>query len=552
MTIQTILINQLRKTLSALIIGFLLTCSATSVHAQQLIRVELDQLEAQDKLLDAYLLLQKNKRNEAINLLKNLQSNYPSEAVFCYELSKIYWEDGDEENALAYLDKMLQKDNSNPWYLSYAAFVYESAGKIDKALTANIGMSKVDSMDFSHVARVAKNYADLDQLDKGIQFINNYEKKHGESRAAVIEKHHLYHYKRSFDEAEQVVKDWIQKHPKDIEALEVLADFQIKLNKPEAASDTYKTLIEVVPDHRDAQLFLLGKGASGSNEDSEDSSWYERTDVDLNLKVGRILGDLEKINDPVSEEFDRIIENAAILTHIHPNDAKSHSLLADLFFLKEDYASSLKHYENALAKDQTKFALWENALESAYSSGNDKKLYELAENALLYFPDRFLSFYYMAVAHSKKKEYDEALSLLDEARLMIGSNSENTIKYLGLQAMTSSFKQGKLTGTDKSWESNPRLAVISHYIQVRLNAENGKSSINSAKSSPFKSLADAWSYFHQKDLDGLVSLSQKILPNQGVYNEYLELLSKLYKEKGNNVEADKVVETLYKRGAFKI
>lgn len=401
----------------------------TSVCAQQQIRPELINIENEEQLIDAHLLMLQNKWSDAAELLEGLKADNPSNAVFYYELSKIFVELDKQEKAIEYIEKAVSLDPQNSWYCQYAAFLFNTLNKTEKELEMMEMLMELEPSKLQHYQKAAGCHVILGHTEEAVETIKKYEKRNGASVASIQERFFIYEEAQNWKKAEETLVEWVNIAPSSIGALESLAALQNKRGNTKQAIKTYKQILEIHPSHLEAQQYLFKTGQMSGEEKALD--WYANASVPVDQKIGKILGLLQASE---SSSMDKLLIKAEATLKAHPKELKAKALQADLLFLNSQYAKALEGYYEILKEDKNKKTVFENALECAYKTGHDQYLYEIGNEMLMYFPAMLPGYYYTAVAASRKEDWIECAQLLDEATLMSKYDQEMQRKLAYLRA----------------------------------------------------------------------------------------------------------------------
>ncbi len=441
----------------------------TSLSAQQQIRPDLVNIENEEQLIDAHLLMLQNKWSDAADLIERLKTDNPSNAVFHYELAKIYLELEQIEKATEHVEKAVTLDSDNAWYHEYAAFYFHALNETDKELKMLQKLMVLEPAKLKHYQKAAGCHVILGNAEKAIEVIKKYEKKNGASVSSIQERFFICEEAENWKKAETALKEWVDIAPSSISALESLAGLQRDRGKTEEASKTYQRILDIHPRHLEAQQFLLKTGQL--NKEDKDLDWYADPSVSLDQKIGKILGMLQASEAP---SIETLLPLAETTVKAHPKELKAKALQADLLFLNRKYAKALKLYYTVLEEDKNKKPIFVNSLECAYKTGHDQYLYEIGNEMMMYFPAMLEGYYYTAVAAWRKRAWSECKQLLSELVLMSRYDGEMQRKLAYLRAKMVLMTEESLSDALSVLEplgDNPRNNAFANYLY----AINGRS-----------------------------------------------------------------------------
>lgn len=128
------------------------------------------------------------------------------------------------------------------------------------------------------------------------------------------------------------------------------------------------------------------------------------------------------------DNSDKTLENLLSLTKElikqSPNEAKGYVVLGDLQMKKGEMATARDNYVKSTLYDKSVFEVWLAIVELDAKLNHIDSLAKHSEEAIEYFPNQSFFWYHNGFANFAKKDYQKAISSLEEARNLAVDNPE--------------------------------------------------------------------------------------------------------------------------------
>ncbi len=507
---------------------------------------------AQQKLSRLFLEAEKAKViedwDEAIKNYKEVVAADPQNANAHFQLSQIYFNQGQLNDAEQEVKTANKIDGSNKWYLEMLANIYMNSGKAKEA--AEIFKQLIQK--FPNGAEYYLNLGFLQsktsQFEQAIKTYEQFEKNFGVDEQVIMEKKNLYLRLNKFNEAVAEVHKLVDGFPGEVSYLLMEADLYRANRMKEKAADVYQKVLAVEPDNAVALLSLAELGMqSGNTKQSMESirKIFENPKVDVDTKI-KILypyvhyWDLQK--DKKQDAFDL----AEILTITHPDDAKGFAMKADLFYLDEQYDKALPAYLRALELNKDVFQVWQQVM-VIYNTNRDwATLQKICNQAIELFPNQATLYLFKGNAEQQNMELENAVKSFTRGEKMSGDNDKLRSQFLAnLGDVYHSLNKYAESDSayDRALKADPDNAYVlnnySYYLSLRkVNLEKAKQmSAYSNKLEPDNnSFLDtyAWILFQMNDFTGAKEWVEKAMKAGGdisgtILEHYGDVLIKLGK-----------------------
>lgn len=385
--------------------------------------------------------------DDALNLFGQLLATDPEHDVLLYEVARIHYAREDNTAALDNLEKAYAASPKVP-YAMLLGELYQATGQNETGadLFEELADRVVrDPLSFDYRSSKAAGEAErgfrlqqalflvrAQQIDRAIKVYDQLEDSQGVTPQLSRRKHALYLGQGDFRNAEKELLRLIEAFPQDLEYRHLLAGFYGLRRQPEKAETVFREILEIEPADVKAQLALAGDlGNANAPTDPNDAdesnrllALMRRTDVELDLKIGRLLPIVQAVaNTGEAALADQGIELARELARVHPSEAKPLAILGDLQFYGGQTAEAAETYRRTLELDQSVYVVWEQYLHALYLDNQMRELRDAAEEALDLFPNRpYVTFYY-ALGEAGRADFDEAASLLEQAVFIFSAAS---------------------------------------------------------------------------------------------------------------------------------
>ncbi|MEM6770652.1 MAG: tetratricopeptide repeat protein, partial [Bacteroidota bacterium] len=298
-----------------------------------------------------------------------------------------------------------------------------------------------------------------------VSVYNKLESRIGANAELARRKHTLYLGQGDLKRAEKELTALIAAQPKQLNHRHLLAGFYTSQGEEAKARKVYQEILSIQPADVRAQLALQEVQAdrpATAGGDDELLQLLARTDVDIDLKIGKILPLVQQVAqakdngarstgsvEPGPQDAglgQRAMQLAAELRRVHPDEAKAAAMQGDLFFHTGQLTKAAEAYRATLELDDTVYPVWEQLLATLYLDNQITELRKYAEEALDIFPNRPVIYVQYALGEALRANFGEANSLLDQARIMVSSQPEAAIQLETLSSAFASLEAGTPNG----------------------------------------------------------------------------------------------------------
>lgn len=354
-------------------------------------------LERYDEAIDKY--------NKCLKINKNVADVY-------YQLYQCYSATGNNK-AIEMLNKSIALSPENTWYIEEKANLLKQNRRYVEAATEYQKLITLSPQKIEYHENAVEQLIRGNKIEEAITVLDNMETQFGVSEDIIRKKEDLYLFLKQPEKAIEEVQKLLAISPNNINYMGLLAELYSIAGNTDKAIELFNAILKIQPKNGKAHFGLSAlyrqKGDS-TNTIKELKLGFEDGEVALKEKINVILS-MAPLGDRNKAYRQQVLDLAAIMVRVHPNEPQSHAVYADLLFGDAQYIKAIEHYEATLAIDQNKFNVWQQLLNAYQQAGDFKKLQERSNNALELFPNRVIFYYYNAAANYSLDNYRKATSV---------------------------------------------------------------------------------------------------------------------------------------------
>ena len=386
-----------------------------------------------------------------------------------YEIAKIYLLNKELQESYNYSKQAYQTDKSNKWYAQFYADIlfktknyYESA-RIYKSLIKQHKEKEDYYLDLAKVYLYDKN------LRLSIKTYNDLEKLKGVNHYTSTQKHKLYLELKDFNKAASELENLLIEFPYDTEIYEILSDCYILSGDLDKALEILIKLSELKPNspsiHLSLSDFYLQKGNYEKYRE-ELLLAFSSEKLDLQLKIKKIVPLLTPVYENKLENFDFVFELSKIIVEIHPFDAMSNYIYADLLRIDQKTELSVSYYKKVVEINKNEIGAWEEMLFLELRLNRLDSLNTDSEQAIEIFPTNPIFYYLNGLSFYYKKNYEKTIEPIKTGVNFVVSNPNLSSEMYSI--LGNSYNELKdFENSDISYER--ALEYIPNNVQVLNN-----------------------------------------------------------------------------------
>ena len=392
--------------------------------------------------------------DKAIDKFEEVLDTDRNNAAAAYELARVYEAKKDLENAEKFAKKSVDWDGSNEWFRMYLAEVFQKNNKDEMAAGQYEELVKLFPYNEEFYQKWAYYLVRSSKPEAAINVYNELEKKVGILEEVTRHKHTLYMGMGDMKMAAAELERLIEKFPNNTSYWHLLGTFYEQVDEKAKAKDVYKKILEKNPDDARAQIALAEE--SKGNDDvrflNSLKPVFEDPKTDIDTKIKEIFPYVSELASSGNKNLSNtLLALTSVLETVHSDDAKSHSVLADVLYYSGQTDRALEQYKKTLELDDTKWPVWEQLL-YIYSEKKDyKNLIKNSEKALDIFPNQATAYYLNGAGYNGQGEYKDALNSLQQALIMSSRNARLRYDVL-IETGKSYFHLKQFAKSDNAFE----------------------------------------------------------------------------------------------------
>lgn len=381
-------------------------------------RVALSDVEMQTKYMDARKEMEAGKLDKGILILEALYRENRNNASISYELAKAYAVKKDFSSVEKYGDNAIKNAPQNEWMLEfYGEYMLEN-NRPETALRLFdqlILLKPENGLYYDHKVDALMK---LNRGDDAIATYNALELKIGPSPDLYLNKFDILDNLNRVDAALAELNKLIAYYPLDKKYLKIKAGFLKKNGKEKDAKDLYAQVLKLDENDVEANVAMITNDLGSDKSDAYLRSLLpiiSNQSVPLDSKIKEILPYIENLSvgkDTALKEALMEVGNKLILTH--PTEAKAHALYGDILIHSGEISMAAIQYEKTLEIDDKKYAVWEQLMFALYELNQFDNLKKYATEAIDYFPNEAVSYFFASMAEIESRNAKSALSLAEE------------------------------------------------------------------------------------------------------------------------------------------
>jgi tetratricopeptide (TPR) repeat protein len=470
---------------------------------------------------------QKNQLENALKIFESCILLQPNDDAAYFALASVAVKLNKNQSAIKALEHASKLDPSNLYYAEHLAEMLEQAGDYPKAIEQYKKLSKLFPSNANYYFSLGDCYIKLNRYKEAFEALTKIERVIGVSAAVTVEKFKLLRAQKKDDAAEKLLVEEYQKNPSDPTILVNLIDFYFEKKKIEEAFQLLKQLSISDPENGNVHLtlaqFYLQKNDK-INCYKELKLVFDNLEVELDTKTQLIMYFIEN----QSKIDNEVVDLTKKLVSIYPNEAKSHTLLGDVYMKIDKEVDALISFQNAVRLDPSKPSIWQQVLIMEYQKQDFESLYKDGKNAISYFPLEANFFLLTGTAANQLNLFKEAIEVLQIGKEIVVKNPSLKAEFFALIGQ-SYFKLKQLKEGQEFFE---KALDLNPNNQLNLNnyayyLANEKLALDKAERMILQVLEQFPNDYHYLDTYGW------ILFQKGEYNKSLEYFTKAIDKNGS-------------------
>jgi len=345
-----------------------------------------------------------------------LEMNSESAAIN-FKIAEVLSKSDEGQKALPYGLKAIELDPENKYYRIGLARIYQSVGFYIEAARIYEEMLIKFPSDENALYELAELYQLTGRTEEMFQTFDKIEAQLGVKEEIVREKQRIYMKEGMVDDVVKEFQKLIAAYPNEPSYRLELINFLIQNKKLEEASAEIALYEE--DEVSSSRITLFKSELAWMNGDKDKSiqllkEAFEAPTIDFDTKFQLISNYLSFASD--SEEQEKLTDVAIGLAEEYKDEFKAQAFVGDLLYQSGETEKAIKFYLKAVHLKPANYSVWQNILNVEASLNQYDSLIEHAEEALEYFPNQALLYYFAGTGYLVKKDYRKASRLLETGK----------------------------------------------------------------------------------------------------------------------------------------
>ncbi|MGL5636549.1 MAG: tetratricopeptide repeat protein, partial [Bacteroidales bacterium] len=387
-----------------------------------------------------------------------------------YSLSNYYLRLRNPIKAFSLLQKSIQYDPNNYWYLYAAANLAQQLNMNEEAIDYYNQIMATHSDKPEIIYSVSEVYVQMGELEKAIQTLDLLEQKMGPMEMISLQKSKLYMTLKQEANAKAEIDKLITAYPNDIRYTLMMGDIAMDSDKRDIAMEYYNKAKAIDPNDGRLQLSLANYYFRVGQQDSAElqiKHALHNKDLEIDVKID-ILKDYLKtlyMKKENTQERDNLFD---ILFESYPQEKELFKLQSSYLITEKRFKEAQDRLTIAVGLDPNDRELWMSLLDVCLRLQEFNEVIATCQKALIYFPKDGEFYYYQSIALGIEEKYQQAIDVLDKGFAAMDKNNPRLLSgmYTQMGDLYHQLKDRKkcFEAYDKALEYYPdNASVLNNY-----------------------------------------------------------------------------------------
>ena len=470
------------------------------------------------------------------------------EAAPMYESAILYFNMGQLDQALFFIESACKLEPKNKWYQELMATIFLENGQYNKAISSFKKLLEIEPSNKDWNIELASAYLLNNQPRSAIKVYDNLQKYIGLNAMLFQQKKQIYLEIGDRQAAIEEVESWVEAEPKNLEAINELSQLYLLSGKQIKAIQTLEKSLEIKNDNPSA--FIMLSDLYRNNLNSDKSFYYTKKafgslNLGIDAKMRLLLTYYDSTDDDTLLLF-RSYELIEILKQTHPNSAKPYTIAGDYYYRDDSLRLAKNNFTKAAELDPSRFPIWQQLMIISFDLKEYNELINLCKNVQELFPSQPMSYYLLGLTYIQKKSYTLAIEELNSGKLMVIENP-NFLAQFYASLGDAYYAQDEITKSDNAYEKSLELFPentyvlnnYSYYLSLRKTklqqaAQMMNLCVKLSPAQPSYEDTYAWVFYQLKDYNNALLWIEKAISNGGkssatIVEHYGDILYRLSK-----------------------
>ncbi|NQZ76621.1 MAG: hypothetical protein HRT61_11030 [Ekhidna sp.] len=479
-----------------------------------------DSLKLEGVLVEAEKqLILENYAKALENFHVALEMNSESAAIH-FKIAEVLTKSNEGQKALPYGLEAISLDPENKYYRLGLARIYQSIGfHIESSKTYEELIERFPAEE-NALYELAELYQLTGKRSDLFRIFEKIEEQLGVKEEITREKQRIYMKEGKVDKVIEEYDKLIDAYPNEASYRGELISFLIQNNQLDAASQAIEEYEKSEP--TSSRITLMKSELAWMKGEREESlnllqQAFETSSIDFQAKFQILSNYL--LMKPAASERTKLTEIAKQLADRYTDEFKAQAFVGDLLYQDGRSEEAVDYYRSSVKLSPANYSVWQNILNIEADLGQYDSLVAHAEEALEYFPNQALFYFFSGTGYMFQGNNKRAVRLFEQGKKYTVDPKLLTVFYGQLGDAYNALGE-----SDKSYQS---------YDKALENGPNNDHVLNNY--SYFLSLAN-------KDLEKALNMSSRLVEQHPNNPTYLDTHGWVLYTKGKFKESRKFLE----------
>ena len=363
---------------------------------------------------------------KAFKILDSLSREHRNRSTIYYEIATLHLEQKNYTAAVEKLDKALALENNNFWYLEKMAMVQTELKALDKAIDCYLSMISLKPKSSKYYDEAADLYLLSNKHNEAIVLLQKKEAQNGFSESNSTKIFDVAMDIQQYDVAAGEIEKFLQKKQPKLQHLKMGVHLYKKTGNSQRVKELQEKIFALDPNDVEVMLDKMEKENGKIDETSFLISLQplmQNRSIPSENKILELLPFVEMhAKKPTVPFASALINVCEILANTHPEDAKVHAMYGDVLMNDKKEVQAIRQYQRTLEINKNNFLVWEQLMYGLESVKDLPTLGKTAEQAINYFPNQAISYYFASLSYLDQNNLKMAKEYKSEAFLIAGKN----------------------------------------------------------------------------------------------------------------------------------